>query len=138
MQEIILCHGLPASGKSTWSKQYCKDHSNYIRVNKDDIRELLGSPVFDREFENSVLDIQRKMGNTILDTGKSLIVDDTNFAKKHQEYWSQIAASRAIAFSIRHFDTKVEECIERDSKREKPVGNAVILDMYEKYIKPNK
>ena len=133
-QKIILCKGLPASGKSTWSKAYCCTHPNYVRINKDDLRDLLGSPVFDRKFEDQVLDIQRRMGLAILHTGKSLIVDDTNFAPKHQQYWSEIAKSRGITLDVINFDTPVEECIERDSKREQPVGKAVIMDMYEKYI----
>lgn len=133
-QKIILCKGLPASGKSTYAKQLCKDDPNFIRINKDDIRELLGSPIFSNTFENQVLDIERKMGLAILETGKSLIIDDTNFAKKHQIYWSQIASARGIIIDVINFDVPVEECIERDLKREKPVGKAVIMDMYKKYI----
>lgn len=74
------------------------------------------------------------MGLAILVTGKSIIVDDTNFAPKHEQYWRKIASSLVIEFDVKNFNTPVEECIERDSKREKPVGKAVILDMYQKYI----
>jgi predicted kinase len=133
-QEIILCIGLPASGKSTWAKEFCINNPTFVRINKDDIRDLLGSPVFNHKFENSVLDIQRRMGLAVLDTGKSLIVDDTNFAPKHETYWGIIATTRGIGLGTMFFDTPVEECIERDSKREKPVGKAVIMDMYKKYI----
>lgn len=134
MQRIILLKGLPASGKSTWAKEYCRLDSNYIRINKDDIRELLGTPVFSHEFENAVLDIERQMGLTILMTGKSLIVDDTNFHPKHEKYWANIADSKSIRLDVRQFNVPVEECIERDSEREKPVGKDVILQMYKKYI----
>lgn len=124
-QQILLCKGLPASGKSTYSKALCTDDPNFIRINKDDIRELLGSPVFNHKFEDSVLDIQRRMGLAILDTGKSLIIDDTNFAPKHQTYWSIIATTRGIGFKVMYFETPVEECIERDfnakNRLEKPL-----------------
>ena len=33
MVKIIFCKGLPASGKSTWASQYCKDNiSNYTKL----------------------------------------------------------------------------------------------------------
>ena len=135
-QQIIFYKGLPASGKSTEAKQYCKNHPEFIRINKDDIRDLLGAPVFSHKFEDAVLDIQRRMGLAILDTGKSLIIDDTNFAPKHEQYWGIISSTKGIPMDIINFDVPVEECIRRDSEREKSVGKAVIMDMYEKYIKP--
>lgn len=55
---MLTCYwmrGLPASGKSTKSKQILKDDSNAVRVNKDELRELLDvkattlDGVFDRE-----------------------------------------------------------------------------------------
>lgn len=49
----------------------------------------------------------------------------------------QIASERGIAIDVINFAVPVEECIERDSKREKPVGKAVILNMYQKYILSN-
>lgn len=134
MQKIIFLKGLPASGKSTWAKEYCKENPDYIRINKDDIRELLGNPKFSYEFEKGVLAIQHEMGLTALNSGRSLIVDDTNFAPKHEQYWGIISVTRGIPMDVINFDTPVEECIERDSKREKPVGKAVIMDMYKKYI----
>jgi len=135
-QKIIFCKGLPASGKSTWSKQFCKDNPEFVRINKDDIRELLGSPEFSSRFEKDVLTIQHLMGEAILRTGKSLIVDDTNFAEKHEIYWRSIAHVESIEFEIKTFDTPVEECIKRDSEREKSVGKRVILGMYNQYLKP--
>jgi predicted kinase len=33
-------------------------------------------------------------------------------------------------------DTPLEECIRRDALREKPVGEAVIRGMYERYLAP--
>lgn len=136
MQEIIFCKGLPGSGKSTWAKQFCKENPDYIRLNKDDLREMLGDPPFNRDFENAVLSIQRKMGETVLATGKSIIIDDTNFAQKHWDYWLGVANRLHLNITQRLFDTSVEVCIERDSERVKSVGKEVILSMYEKYVKP--
>ena len=136
-QKIIFCKGLPASGKSTWAKEFILYHPEFIRVNKDDLRELFGNPLFNRDFEDAILDIERKIGKTALSIGKSLIVDDTNFAKKHETFWSGFAVLNSIKFEIMIFDTPVEECIQRDSEREKSVGKDVIMGMYKNYIEPN-
>lgn len=136
MQRIIFCKGLPASGKSTWSKQFCIENPEFVRLNKDDIREMMGNLPFSREVENVVLTIQHKMAETILSAGKSLIIDDTNFAQKHYDYYRGIADRLHLQIDQHIFSTPLEECIDRDSKREKSVGKEVIMQMYKKYIEP--
>lgn len=136
-QKIIFCKGLPASGKSTWAKQYCIDCPNFKRVNKDDIRDSYGNPPFSRKFEDFVLKTERELGEHWLKNGYSLIVDDTNFAPYHWEFWQQYAISNGIKIETMIFNTPVEECIQRDSQREKSVGKLVIIGMYKKYIEPN-
>lgn len=136
MQKIILCKGLPASGKTTWAKEYCINHPEFVRVNKDDIRELIGNPKFSRDIEDLVLDIEHRLGLAILFSGKSLIVDDTNFSPSHEKYWTHISKIKHILFKVVEFNTPVEECIQRDIEREKSVGKDVILSMYKKYINP--
>lgn len=134
-QKIIFCKGLPASGKSSWSKSYIIEHSEFIRLNKDDIREFFGNPPFSSSFEKSVLNVQKTLGETAVKLGKSLIIDDTNFAEKHYMYWSSLARDNSYEFEIKFFDVPVEECIRRDKEREKSVGEMVIRSMYNKYLK---
>ena len=135
-QEIILLKGLPASGKSTWSKTFVEEHKDYIRINKDDLREFFNNPTFNRKTENSILKLERNLGIAALDMGKSLIVDDTNFHPKHETFWKLIASQRQIKYSEKMFDTPLEECIKRDSERQKSTGKAVIMNMYNMYMKP--
>jgi len=137
-QQIIFLQGLPASGKSTWAKDFCSHDDSFVRINKDDIRILLGNFPFSRRFETAVLDLQHQIGNLILYFGKSIVVDDTNFAPKHEQYWRQIARENDFEFILLTFSTSVEECIRRDESREKSVGKHVILDMAEKYLNFNK
>lgn len=133
-QKIIICQGLPASGKSTWSKQYCKDNQDFLRINKDDIRDFFYNIPFSYEFEEKIIELERLYAHTIITQGKSLIVDDTNLNKRYVNYWQNFAKKQGIEFEIKTFDTPPEECIKRDLEREKPVGKAVIMDMYKKYI----
>jgi len=135
-QKIIFCKGLPASGKSTWAKQHCAENPEFIRINKDDIRNFDGNPPYSKDYEKSVLARQRDFGLNALLIGRSLIVDDTNFAPYHWEFWSEIAKSIGISIEIKEFNTPVEECIQRDAEREKSVGKSVIMGMYKNYIEP--
>lgn len=133
-QKIIICQGLPASGKSTWSKQYCIDHPEYIRVNKDDIRDFFTGIPYSFEFEEYIIKLERLYADTIISQGRSLIVDDTNFNQRYFNYWNNFANTYHLEVEIKKFDTSVEECIKRDLEREKSVGKAVIMNMYKKYI----
>jgi len=137
MSKIIFLKGLPTSGKSTWAKQYCIDNPEFVRINKDDIREILGSLKWSRVFEEQVVRIQKEMAISLIGLGKSLIIDDTNFAPQHEEYWKKYAAYTSSEFEIEMFDTPVEECIKRDKEREKSVGKAAIYTMNKKYLKSN-
>lgn len=91
MQKIIFLKGLPASGKSTWAKQYCMENLFVVRINKDDIREELGNPPWSKAFENKVLNLEKIKGVQALMEGNSIIVDDTNFSEKHKNYWMKIS-----------------------------------------------
>ena len=134
-QKIIFLRGLPASGKSTWSKQFCIDNPEFVRINKDDLRIQLGNPTYSSAFENDVVGIQREMGNIILKHGKSLIIDDTNFASKHEEYWKMVADMGDYDFEIKFFDVPCEECVKRDKERENSVGAMIIRMMNKNYLK---
>jgi predicted kinase len=41
-QKIIVLQGVPASGKSTWAKEYVKDKPDWVIVNRDSIIEATG------------------------------------------------------------------------------------------------
>lgn len=138
MSKIIFLKGLPASGKSTWAKQYEIENLFVVRLNKDDIREELGNPTWSQAFENKVLELQRQRGIYALTNGMSIIIDDTNFAKKHHIFWLEMAEKLGCEFEEKFFDTPLEECIKRDSGREKPVGETIIRTMYNQHLRPSK
>ena len=40
MQKIIILKGIPASGKSTFAKEYIQTNPNFRRVNRDELRTM--------------------------------------------------------------------------------------------------
>lgn len=136
-QKIILTKGLPASGKSTWAKEQVeKFPAIYKRVNKDDLRAMLDAGAWSKSREQFVLRIRNEIVREALTAGYSIIVDDTNFSDKHLETMKTIASEfKGTEVEIKYFNTPLLECIERDRKRSNSVGEKVILDMWNRYVK---
>jgi len=126
--KIIFLKGIPGSGKSHFAKGYIKEHINTIRVNKDDLRSMMFS-VHSKPNEQFVNEVQLLIVDNALKSNKDVIIDNTHFTKFHEEVYSQLAMRYNAEFIIKEFKTPIDECIARDSLREKPVGKEVILRM---------
>ena len=133
-----MLKGLPASGKSTYAKELVAQ--GYKRVNKDDLRGMIDDSKFNKTNEEYVKNIETELVRDFIRNGLNVVVDDTNFA--YEEHWENVASSTEnsnVEFEVKFFDTPVHECIERDAKRgDKSVGAKVILDMYFRYVQPEK
>lgn len=137
--KIILLKGLPGSGKSTWAReQVAKSNGRIKRVNKDDLRAMLDGGQWSRENEVHVCAARDALIHQFLKEGKDVIVDDTNFSPVHEARMKEIASAvgvrTPITVEVKLFDVPLDECIARDAKREKPVGERVIREMHEKYF----
>lgn len=139
MKKVIILKGLPASGKSTYAKQLIFNNPGvYKRVNKDDLRSMLDDGKWSKHNEQFVLKLRDKIIIDSLQEGKHVIVDDTNLHPKHEQNIRDLVKEMEVKIDVITFDTPIEECIERDLKRTKSVGEKVIRDMYKQFIrKPN-
>ena len=132
---ILMLQGLPASGKTTIAKQLV-ELGNVTRVNKDDLRAMLHGGVFSKENEREVLKARDNIIEESLRAGRAVVVDDTNFAPKHEATLRDIADKFEVPF-VKHFvDTPVDECLRRNGLREDPVPSKVIRGMYNRYVIP--
>ena len=134
-QKIILCKGLPASGKSFWAKQYCIDNPDFKRVNKDDVREKHGNQPWSSKLEKEYLKEERDNGLLYLSQKFNLIIDDTNFNSIHEEYWKGIAEEKGYDFEVKFFDVDLKTCLQRNALRANPVPEVAIRSMHSKYIR---
>jgi len=135
-RKVIILKGLPASGKSTWAKQkVLESQGSYKRVNKDDLRDMIDGGKWSKGNEKFVLTMRNSLIWEALRDGKNVIVDDTNLAPKHEDDIRCLvedfgdANNCTVTVEVKTFDTSVDECIERDLKREKSVGADVIIKM---------
>lgn len=134
--KLIMCIGLPASGKSTWAKAMVDAHpGEYKRVNKDDLRAMIDNSHWSKENEATIVAIRNEIICETLRCNKSIIVDDTNLDPKHEKDLREIAQHFGSTFEIKDFrDVPVDVCLARDKNRPASVGRKVILGMYSKYM----
>ena len=137
MLKIYLTRGLPASGKSTWAKNKIDFNPGmYKRVNKDDLRMMLDNNNWQKSNEKFVLKVRDMLILAALKDGKHVIVDDTNLHPKHEINIKQLVKGKAKV-TIKDFtDVSFKTCIDRDLRRPNSVGEKVIMDMYNQFLKP--
>jgi predicted kinase len=136
MKTVYILKGLPGSGKSTWAREQIENHpGSYKRVNKDDLRKMLDNSHWSKKNEQLVLLIRDRIILMALRDGKHVIVDDTNLNPEHEEHINTLVAKENVRVVVKFFDVDVNTCIERDLKRTSCVGQNVILDMYNKWLK---
>ena len=132
---VTFTVGPPASGKSTWAKKYCNENPTTIRVNRDDIRDMSGKYWIPSR-EEYITEVEHAAVMSALKLGYNVIVDSTNLNTKLVYYLIQkIERKHNVNIVFKVFDVELEELIRRDSLRDRPVGEAVIRRMYNKFKK---
>lgn len=131
MQKIILTVGIPASGKSFWTKTFIsQDPNNWVRVNNDDIRAMTNGSVYSSDYEKLITETRNFMIREALKRGKNVIIDNLNINKRHFDDVCKIASSinEDVQVLEKLFYIDLDEAILRDSKRDGKgkVGETVI------------
>ena len=141
MRKLILCMGISGSGKTTYAKQWAEeDPTHRIRLNYDDIRCMLGK-YWVPERENLVKEIFNKSLEYAMFMDYDIIIDNmSNLNPKHRKEYQDIVKNyndsnqnTQYEIELKLFDTPVKTCIERDSKRESPIGEKIIKEQWKKY-----
>lgn len=138
--KLILCQGLPASGKSTFALELSTKMSWGV-VCKDNIREGLvisSGGKWAWSPENEKKDVEPKRDQEIeffLKNGISCISADTNLAPKHVARLTGLATKYGADVVMKRFETPLWTCIQRDKARigDKQVGEEVIRRMAAQY-----
>ena len=139
MPKVTICRGLPASGKSTWAKK-----QDAVRINKDDLRAMLDGGKWSGKREKLVIDTRDSIMVKALRQGRNVIIDDTNLHPKHINRISEVVEAQAqidgkeYSWEVKDFDIKLHDAIKRDVKREHSVGEDVIRNMWNQFIRPTK
>ena len=145
-KKIILTRGIQGSGKTTFAKQWVlEDPEHRVRFNNDDIRNMLGK-YWVPSREGVVSALKKEFLYSAMNYGYDIVVDNMNLNPKEVKYFQDLvdgwnnpkgivpAVVRAIyEVEFMDFKTPLDVCIERDSKRENPIGAGVITSTYNRY-----
>lgn len=138
MSHLIICRGIPGSGKSYWAAQ----QADCVVVTRDDIR-LRYNCIGEGWSKQMELDfIIPEMNTQIRDAllaGHTVISADTNVNPKAVLHLIDLAHSCGATIEIKEFDTPLAICIERDSQRVAPfkVGAEKLREYAELWTKRN-
>lgn len=132
MKKILALQGVPASGKTTWAKEFMLSHLGWVRVNRDDIRSAM-SGSWSPEQEQHVKDIEDFIITSSLNNGKSVIVDDTNLNPKTIKHLRDLASIYECELEFKEFKVDFRTALERDRNREHSVGEKVLRNFFLKY-----
>lgn len=128
MTTLYVTMGLPASGKSTWAKSV-----DALRWNNDDMRKMMTGASFVKKIDGFINTARDTFVASALAGGKDVVVDNTNLNPIHSRKLARIAQEHHATFSIKVFDAPVSVCVDRDMRRQNPVGERVIVDMFLQY-----
>lgn len=149
MTKLIVCRGLPGSGKSTFARGWvAEDPTNRAEVNRDYLRDMLhdGAWIGGRAgTEGAVIAVRDAAIKTLLRKGVDVVCSDTNLPSRVARDLRNLADTTGSEFEVQDFtDVPLDVCLERDAEREDRylidrqgdggVGEKVIRGMYDRYL----
>lgn len=138
MPKIILCRGIQGSGKTTWARKWVlEDPEHRVRFNNDEVRNMLGK-YWVPSREHLVTDIRKDFMVSAMEFGYDIVIDNMNLNPKEVECYEDLVDStlgymNCYSLGFQDFFIPLEVCIERDSKRENPIGKEIIEATYQRY-----
>lgn len=131
--KIIVLVGPPASGKTTYARELAKAGTPYVIVNRDSIREGRGE-YWVPDQEDYISDMEEYAVRSAIKRNLIPIIDATNLNPKTIEKWENLAKELNCEIEYKKFYIPFKDALERDSKRERPVGKKVLIKFYTKYF----
>ena len=134
--KVLILKGLPGSGKSVYAMELMSREKDWIRVSRDNLREMLYFKAFTRTKEDRLVYYMKQILTDLIREGNDVIVDNCHLDPEHIKL-----VHDAILFSgaeceveIKEMDTPLEECIARDALRHDSVGETVIRKMHDRWM----
>jgi predicted kinase len=134
MSKLIVLVGISNSGKSTYAAELVQDNpGEYLRVNRDDIRQLLygytdqtiNEYYLREDFNRMEREVTRFEDTLIyegIEMGKTVIVDATHLQRKYIErfkYWN-------VPTELKFFPINLDNAVFRDVNRARQVGRDIM------------
>lgn len=132
MPNLVMLIGLPGSGKSTFAE---KNYPSFVYLSSDKIREELYGDAAVQDNPERVFSLMRERAIQELENGNDVVYDATNLVRKFRvNFIKSIPTGHLITAHV--IWAPLDECIKRDSERERTVGKEVIFKMAKKFDAP--
>ncbi|MEG0773596.1 AAA family ATPase [Clostridium sp.] len=129
---LLVLIGVPASGKTTFAKEFIKDKSTWIRISREDIKLMCGN-YWALSREALINSYEELMIEKALVNNYNVIIDSTNLNHKTKIKWEALAYKLNIKLQYKEFIIPYKEAIKRDKNRAIHVGEDNIRMLYRKY-----
>lgn len=133
MSKILVLQGVPASGKSTWAKEFVKNKKDWVIVSRDSIRESTGN-YWVPSREDYISYVEEVQVISALDNDLNVVIDATNLNPKTIDKWKNIASKLDCEITFQMFEIDFKTALERDSNRERRVGKNTLEQFFSKYF----
>ena len=127
-----MLQGVPASGKSTWAKEFVSDKDNWVIVNRDAIRDGTGK-YWVPSRENYISKLEEFSIREAIKNNLNVIIDATNLNPKTINKWEQLATELNVDLEHKEFKISFNDAYWRDTNRDKKVGIGVLTTFFLKY-----
>ena len=133
MSKIFVLQGVPASGKSTWAKEFVKNEKSWVIVSRDEIREATGK-YWVPEREKYISEVEEFQIRSAIKNNLNVVIDATNLNPKTIDKWNNLAKELNAEIEYKLFPIDIKIALERDKNRERSVGKKTLLRFFEKYF----
>lgn len=131
--QLLVLQGIPGSGKTTYTREFIKEKTDWVRISRDDLRNMRGDYWIPRQ-EKLISYMEDTMVLRALLNGFNVLIDATNLNAEVIQKWTGYAKIYGADLEFKMFNITLEEAIKRDNLRPQPVGEKVITDFFYKYI----
>lgn len=124
---LILCIGIPGSGKSTWAAKYLDEHKATVVISTDKLREELFGSAACNPVQNPLVHAEaRRRARKALEEKKDVLIDSTNVDLSEWLAYKQISLPSTLRVA-KVFNITPTDAMQRMRDRERKVPYDVVL-----------
>lgn len=132
--KMLILQGVPASGKTTWAREFTKKKKNWVIVSRDALKEVAGGCIG----VNQTAYVNQLMKFSIMsafERNLNVVVDEMNLDKKELGLLGDIASDYNAEIDYKFFRISLPDALERNANRtDKHISADKIKELYREYF----
>lgn len=132
--ELHICIGCQGSGKSTWARQYIKEHVEVLYLSTDVMREELTGNASDQTVNSLIYNRMKTKAEAALRRGQFVLLDATFIRKSWRKDYVKLGRQLGAKLIAHVFKADRDTLIKRVQHRAANGGLNVPTDVIDKYI----